>query len=143
MKKLGQLLRDELEARHMSPRQLSLETGLSQTTITRVMAGLTVDFETVLTVCNWLGINPIDAFDHPDATTSENARKIAVLMEREPELGAVFTAALNEVEAGNMSSDDLRDIIEYATFKLEHYRMRRRNQGQDPKAQQRRAKASS
>lgn len=125
MKKLGQLLRDEMELRGMTARQLALAMDLSQTTITRVLAGLSVDIETVLIVCKWLGISPVDAFDQ-DLGVNDTARRLAVLIHREPALGAVFTAALKEVEDGRMSTEDLRDIIEYATYKIEHHANRRR-----------------
>ncbi len=128
------MLRDEVEKRHMSVRQLALELKMSHATVTRVLAGQPVDIETTVEICNWLGVSVADVYD-ADPSVRGVANRRAVLLTREPELNAVFTAALDEVDAGNMSSDDLRDIVEYATFKLEHYRDRRRN---SPEAEGRR-----
>jgi transcriptional regulator with XRE-family HTH domain len=124
MQKLAQLLRAELEARKLSVRQAALELGLSHVTVTRVLAALPVDVQTMMIVCDWLGISLIDALDQKPED-ADLARKLAVLINREPKLGQIFAEALKDVEDGKLDAEDLRDIIEYATFKLEHRRDRK------------------
>jgi transcriptional regulator with XRE-family HTH domain len=126
MDRLGQFLREELAARHMTIRQLALELKMSHATVTRALAGQPVDIETAILFCNWLGVNLSDLFD-PDPSVDNLARQLAVLINREPDLAKAFTNAMQKVDAGEISTEDIRDIIEYATFKLEHYERRRRN----------------
>lgn len=125
MEKLAQLLRAELDARKMSVRQLAIELGMSHATVTRVLAALPVDVQTMMTVCDWLGVALIDVLDQRPADAAL-AQRLAVLINREPDLGAVFTSVLVDIEKGEMDPEDLRDIVEYATFKLENRALRNR-----------------
>jgi transcriptional regulator with XRE-family HTH domain len=118
MQKLAQLLRAEMEKRKLSVRQAAIQMGLSHVTVTRVLAALPVDVQTMMTVCDWLGISLIDVLDQQPGDANL-ARQLAVLINRDPDLGKIFSAALAEVENGEMDASDFLDIIEYATFKIE------------------------
>ncbi len=126
MERLAKMLKEELRTRRMSIRQLANELHMSHATLTRVLAAYPVDMDTMLTLCDWLGVSLYDVLDQ-NPKDADLAKRLAIIINREPKLGEVFARALQEVEEDRMDADDLRDIIEYANYKLDHYLNRRRN----------------
>ena len=111
-KSLENLIRD----RGISVRAAGRQIGVAHTTVIRILEGKPVDIDTLGRVCKWMGISVTDALEID--TQGNVATKIALLVERIPELGVTLTQALAAVEAGELPEEDLREIIQYATYKI-------------------------
>ncbi len=123
-KLLAQILKDEMDARKLSSRKVAQEIGMSHVTVTRILNGENMDVPTMQTVCNWLGVNLSDVLEQKSGP-AEMARQLVLLINREPKLAATFQVALEEINKGALDPEDMRDIIEYAEFKLAQRRDRR------------------
>lgn len=122
-KMLAQILKDEMDARKLSSRKVAQEIGMSHVTVTRILNGENMDVPTMQTVCNWLGVNLSDVLEEKSGP-AEMARQLVLLINREPKLAATFQVALEEINKGALDPEDLRDVIEYAEFKLAQRRDR-------------------
>lgn len=112
------ILGDEIKRRGISNRQAAREIGVSHTTINRILDGMPADFDTIMLVAKWLKVEPAVLIDAGSLDKSALPAKITALVEREPELARVFEEALDRIESGEASSDLIRDIVAYASYKL-------------------------
>lgn len=125
MKKLAQMVRDQMDERGLGARSAAKEIGISHATVIRILADMPVDINTIEAVSKWLGVTLIDVIDQKPGDANL-AAKLAVLINRAPDLGASLTEALIEVEEGRMSAEDLRDIADFINYKLTHHQIRGR-----------------
>jgi DNA-binding Xre family transcriptional regulator len=118
---LKELVEARLKDQRLSVRQAAQELGISHTTIHRVLAGEAIDLDTVIKLCKWLGVRPSDILDvdAADETTSA-AATIALVIAQEPRLGALLTDLSKDLKAGNVSPEDVKDIVAYALYRLEN-----------------------
>ena len=115
---LKELLKEELQKRNMSVRDAGREIGVSHTTIARILAGIPADVTTLRKVCDFLGVQVSSVLNVEDKSPLGLASKIALVVEREPKLAKVFSDAMEAVNSGNLTTDDLADIVGYAAYKI-------------------------
>ncbi|MEL7591757.1 MAG: helix-turn-helix transcriptional regulator [Anaerolineaceae bacterium] len=115
---LDELLKDEMRKRGLSTREAAREIGVAHTTVARMMQGITVDIPTLQKTCNWLGIQVSTVLNVEDKSELGLTSKLAMILEKQPELAGVFAEALDELEAGHLSTDDLADIMGYAAYRI-------------------------
>ncbi len=113
---LAKLLGNRVRERGISVREASRQIGVAHTTIIRIMNGKPADIDTLEAVCKWMGVKVSDVLEVN--TTGSVASKIALLVERIPALGTTLTQAVAAVEAGDISDEDLREIVQYAMYKI-------------------------
>ena len=62
---LSTLVNEKIRKDWISVREASRQVGVSATTMSRVLEGESVDVDTLIMICSWLGVSPshvLDAF---------------------------------------------------------------------------------
>jgi len=114
---LGKLVENRINERGVSVREAADELGVSHTTVRSVIAGKPTKFDILQTIAEWLDIDFTTAMGMYDKDPIAN--KISALMKADPRLGKVLTEMIEDYEAGNLSKEDVDDIINYASFRME------------------------
>ena len=116
---LGALILQKCQEDNISRREAAKRVGVSHTTLNRIIDGIPADVDTLVKLCDWMEIQPADALNSMALKGDEKLiSSIAILVEREPVLAKLFKDAMADVERGNLSPDDIREIIAYATYRL-------------------------
>ncbi|MGD0004992.1 MAG: XRE family transcriptional regulator [Anaerolineaceae bacterium] len=117
---LPELVKYKLGQDHLTLREASQAAGVSHTTLARVVNGVPVDIETLVSVCNWLGVKPADALNSEMIGDSDEklVASLTILVEREPALASIFREALKDLEKGNLSPQDVQEIMSYAAYRI-------------------------
>ena len=115
---LDQILKEELAKRGLSIREAAREIGVAHTTVARMVQGITVDIGTLQKTCDWLGIQLSTVLNVEDKSELGLTSKLAMILEKQPELAGVFAEALDELEAGHLTTADLADIMGYAAYRI-------------------------
>lgn len=118
---LVNLLNEKIKENGLSNRAAAREIGVAHTTVQRFLAGNAFDMDTVLKICSYLQVSPDVALNSlPEK--SETRNDLVMFFESEPELAKAFTSAIEELKSNHLSKDDVEDIIEYVTFKIQSKR---------------------
>ena len=115
---LVQLIQDRMQKNRYSIREVSRQVGVAHTTIIRVLGKETVDVDTLIKLCDWLGVSPAIALDGMIETDRTLADQIATVLEAYPGLKEVFTEAMERLNRGEISPDTMADLIAYANYRL-------------------------
>lgn len=115
---LDKILKEELAKRGLSIREAAREIGVAHTTVARMVQGITVDIGTLQKTCDWLGIQLATVLNVEDKSELGLTSKLAMILEKQPELAGVFAEALDELEAGHLTTTDLADIMGYAAYRI-------------------------
>jgi len=115
---LNEILKDELTKRGLSTREAAREIGVAHTTVARMLQGITVDIGTLQKTCDWLGIQLSTVLNVEDKSELGLTSKLSMILQKEPGLAGVFAEALDELENGHISADDLADIMGYAAYRI-------------------------
>ena len=115
---LIQLIEDRMQKNRYSIREVSRQVGVAHTTIIRVLGKETVDVDTLIKLCKWLGVSPAIALDGMIETDRTLADQIATVLEAYPGLKEVFTEAMERLNRGEISPDTMADLIAYANYRL-------------------------
>jgi transcriptional regulator with XRE-family HTH domain len=117
---LAEILKERMAERDLALRPAAEQIGISHTTLARVLKGQQVDFETLQKLADWAGMSVstvVNTFDPDEENAVLNA--ITALIESEPDLKDIFMDAGEMLKAGEISADDLKDIVAYAAYKLQ------------------------
>jgi transcriptional regulator with XRE-family HTH domain len=115
---LPKILKSELQRRDLSVRDAAKEIGVAHTTIFRMLAGEHADLPTLEKLSKWMNI-PVTTLitsSYEDGDTFVN--KFAMVVEREPKIANAFQQAMDCILAGEISEEDILDIVSYTTYKL-------------------------
>jgi DNA-binding Xre family transcriptional regulator len=115
---LPNLLASKIKERNLSNRSAAREIGIAHTTLQRFLAGRAFDMDTVLKICQYLEISP-DAALKSIPENSQPLNDLGMFLESEPELANAFFAAISELKEKRLSKEDVLDIVEYVTFKIQ------------------------
>lgn len=115
---LAGILKDELSKRGLSTRDAARQIGVAHTTVARILNNVPVDIGTLRKVCDYLGLQVSSVLNVEDKSPLGLASKIALVVEKQPELGKVFSDAVDAVVNGELTNDDLADIVGYAAYKI-------------------------
>jgi len=118
MQTLSEIIEDKLKKDGISIREASRQVGVSATTISRIMNKESIDVETLVRVCEWLNVSPSDIIDSELNDERAMGSRIAAILQTNPEISEVFVEALNRLEQGRLDLDTMRDIVSYATWKI-------------------------
>jgi transcriptional regulator with XRE-family HTH domain len=120
---LGRLVEEKTRRLGISQREAARQIGVSATTLAAVSAGRPLEVNTAYLICSWLGV-PLEAAVNRIPADKNLAVQITILLKAAPELEEIFSIAAKEVETGTLSSDDFREILEFAAFKIQQRRER-------------------
>jgi transcriptional regulator with XRE-family HTH domain len=116
--RLGEMLREQRAKRGKSLRQVSAETGVPFTTLSRVEAGRLPDLTTFRNIVEWLGVSPERFFPTPRLRQESTTEIIADVLRKDP--------ALNE-DARDQIISVVGNLYVAATLNQQPVRMRLRS----------------
>jgi transcriptional regulator with XRE-family HTH domain len=127
MNTLKWLVERELAQSGLSARALAEKLGVSHTTIYRIQKGKVNDVKTIVKVCTALGVEPATVLNAEvtDGSPTSVVSIISALIQAEPRLSSMFAELAQDLETGAVSSDDVVDIVSYATYRLRNARQHR------------------
>jgi len=113
------VVQDEMDRRGLGLRPAAKEMGIAHTTLLRVLNSEPVDLNTLLKVSEWTGMS-MTIMLGMEETDDEKAimATMTAIVEAEPELRQVFLNARQALADGEIEISDLRDIANYAAYKL-------------------------
>jgi transcriptional regulator with XRE-family HTH domain len=123
---LSTLIKEELNRRNMGVRDAAKEIGVSHSTIYALFNGRPLEVETAYLICRWLKVPLATAVQEAD-NVQVAAAAIEVLIRKIPDLEKVLIEAVDELNKGNLTPDDFRDVIEFAAYKIQKRRDTHRN----------------
>jgi transcriptional regulator with XRE-family HTH domain len=112
------LLKDKIASLGISEREAARRIGKSATTVSRILAGDPADIETLIAVCDWLGVSPSHILDAYLPGTGQLGAEIAAIVEQNPELERVFKEALALLKEGRIEQGTVDDLLAYAAYRL-------------------------
>src|SRR5580765_497621 len=72
------------EAKHLSWREVAIETGVNASTLTRIGQGKSPNAENFLALTNWLGLDPKVFWDMKEQGKTETLTIISVALQGDP-----------------------------------------------------------
>ena len=118
MNTLQILLKEELDKRHLSFRAAAREISVAHTTLIRIINGEPCDVPTLQKIAAWLGVAPSSLVDTMDQANTELSTAIAAVISAEPKLAIVFLEASKRLSKGEMTPQELRELVYYAAFRF-------------------------
>jgi len=112
------LMNQKMQKENMSERELARRMNVAPTTIARLKKGEFIDLETMYKICNWLGVNVASALNERGITDDALAAKMSLLIEANPDLRGLFTDMMRDFAESDLSVEDVREIIQYATYRI-------------------------
>jgi len=117
---LAKLLREDIQRRQWSERQMARNIGLSATTVNRFLAGDSIDLDTVFKICKFLGVNPSIALDSFIPSAPEGLKsQVSLILDSDPALAKLFFELVRKVETGKIPPSALREALDYIEFRYE------------------------
>jgi transcriptional regulator with XRE-family HTH domain len=111
------VLRKVMHEKGLSSHKAAEAIGVSHTTILRALRGEAVDVDTIIKIANYLHIRPSELLNSMSTETSL-PDKLAALLSHSRELESELQQAVERVEAGELDPGVVRDIVNYAFYKL-------------------------
>jgi len=118
---LSKLLKEKCQKLSLSSRQAAHKVGVSHATILRVLKGDVVDIETLIKLSGWLNVKPSTALNSFVLSPDALADRVAVVIERHPQLRDVFSRAVKAIIEEDVDPSLIDDIAGYAAYKLNIY----------------------
>lgn len=113
------LIANEIARRGISVREAARQIGLnSHGTLINVLNGRPMEVETAHLICKWLGV-PLTAAVESDDGSEKALSAIATVLHSAPELEKLFIRAAEEVEKGNLSIGDFKELLDFTAFKIQ------------------------
>jgi len=119
MNNLAELLNEEMRRRGLSMREVGNLTGVTHTTINRILNGHRVNLTTLERVSQFLHVQAADFI--PGSTGEDNLiRALAAIVRKDPALEGILLRAADKVSDGEIAPEVLRDIVRYATWRIDN-----------------------
>ena len=119
---LAKLLEGKMKSENWSLRSIAHKTGVSHTTISRLLKNEPVDLVTIQKVSAWLGISTSDVLKSQiDLGLDEDEVVISnllMLFKSNPKLFGAFKEIIKEYQGKRLSQSDLDEILSFIIFKL-------------------------
>ena len=112
------LVAEKMDNENLSLRKVGRATGISHTTISRILYGDAVDLDTLLLMSDWLDIPPSRVLDGYETDEGNLEARIGALLDLNPKLRDVFKEAMERYEADEVSAQAVEEILAYAAFRL-------------------------
>jgi transcriptional regulator with XRE-family HTH domain len=107
-----------MEAEKLSLRKAAEQIGVSHSTLSRVLGGESFDVPTLEGISEWLGVDPGVLLGAKPGSRQELSIRIEQMLKANPDLSAVFEEALKRLDAGEVSSQAISELIAYAGYRL-------------------------
>ena len=119
MQTLSALLAEHQQKHNVSARKIARDAGVTHTTVIKILNGENVSLTTVRKVAKYLNVDAstllnLEATEEVDRIAS----MMATMLTQEPRLATIFSEAYNRFAAGEISGETLKEIAEYAAFKI-------------------------
>jgi plasmid maintenance system antidote protein VapI len=119
MNSLKLLVERALAMENLSVRAAAFKFGVSHTTIHRILNNEPADLDTIIKICKVLGVEPATVLNAEASTDKQSVVSIiATIVEVEPRLASLFADLAHDLQEGTVSSDDVADIVSYASYRL-------------------------
>ena len=113
------LLEGELNRRHLSVRAAAEQVGVAHTTLHRVINDEPIDLDTMVKLCNWLGVRPSTILDaQSDSSDVSIPSIVASLIETDSRLATIFSDLADDLKEGTVDPDDVKDVAYYIAYRL-------------------------
>ena len=113
------LLEGELDKRHLSVRAAAEQVGVAHTTLHRIINHEPIDLETMVKLCNWLGVRPSTILDAQSNNSDVSIPSIvASLIEMDSRLATIFSDLADDLQEGTVDPDDVKDVAYYIAYRL-------------------------
>jgi transcriptional regulator with XRE-family HTH domain len=107
------LLKAEIERRKLSYRKAAREIGIAHTTLIGAARGnRTLDTETAMAICQWLGVPVSAAIDDAESVYAA----VALVVRSSPVLVKAFEQAAQNVKNGILAPEDFDELVRYAAY---------------------------
>lgn len=123
-KTLSIILNEHLRERGKSLREISEACGLSHMTVYRAVKGYNIDIDSMMKLCNYLGVSVSEVLESDVGGEDTIGQRLTLLLSQYPEFKELFSNLLDNLAQGAIDIRDVRDIVNYATYRL---RLRERN----------------
>lgn len=115
---LAGLLESKIKELGLSNRGAAREIGIAHTTLQRFLAGQAFDMDTILKICDYLGVSPDKALNSLPSKI-QPLNDLEMFLESEPEIANAFYMAIGGLKENRLSKVDVKEIVEFATFKIQ------------------------
>lgn len=112
------LLGERMKEKNYSMRDVAKETGVSHTTISRILAGQTADIDTLIAICKWMNVSPSHFLDAQMGGEQTLGARMSAVLEANPALATVLEEALERMEDGRLSPQTLTDLVNYMVYRI-------------------------
>ena len=117
-KLFASLLQQRLEEEGLSVRRAAKRIRVAHTTLIRAIHGKSVDLNTLLRICEFLEIPPVDILGAMPGSASPLASQIAMVLKQTAPLAEAFQKAMNAVANGGADQRVVEEIAAYAAYRL-------------------------
>lgn len=121
---LQSLIQKKMTAEGLSIRSAARRIGISHTTLVGFMGGQRIDMSTLEAICKWANVSVRDALGYDKDSDVNSA--ISAILSASPDLKQTFEDAAADLDAGVITQDDLREIVQYAAYRLKMAREKAR-----------------
>jgi transcriptional regulator with XRE-family HTH domain len=115
---LAELVKQKMRLEGIGTRETGRRIGVAHVTVARLLNGEDLDLEPLRKFCAWVGVSISSALEEKGVGQDALLAKIAMLVEREPQLRALFEQAIDDLSAGKLQLGAVEEIIGYAAYKL-------------------------
>jgi DNA-binding Xre family transcriptional regulator len=107
-----------MDIEDLSVRRAADKIGVSHSTVARAANGETVEVDTLVKICDFLGV-PIEDILDVKETPDEIVRQIAMVLSIEPELSQTFGDIARGIREGRFDTKVLAEIAAFAHYRLD------------------------
>ncbi len=116
------LIQSRIKGKDLSIREAARQIGIAHTTLIRCLDGLSVDLDTLFSICDWLGVSPSTAINTFQKNSDATNEKITLLIQFFPDLMEPLENILHMIEAEQVQPSIFEDILTYIEFRLMQYK---------------------
>ncbi len=114
---LQTLIQKKLDDENLSLRTGAKQVGVSHSTLGRIIDGESLDLDTLIKACDWLGVSPVTILDVL-TNTDDTAALLVAFLEAHPQLHSAFENLLGETLQEQLPARVLEDILQFIAFRL-------------------------
>jgi len=117
MNRLADLLRQRMDAEGLTVRDAAQLIGISHSTVARAANGETVEVDTLVKICEFLGV-PVESVLDIREDSDDILEQIVTVLSIEPELSEVFSEIAKGLTDGTVDRRVLAEVAAFAHYRL-------------------------
>jgi DNA-binding Xre family transcriptional regulator len=118
IKMLARIVENQMQENHFSLRDAAIQIGISHTTLDRFLKEGNVDLDTLVKICNWLGVRVSTALDAYQNGEEALVPKLNLLLESDHSLAYALNDGVKYIEGAYIPPDVMMDILLYIGFRM-------------------------